>query len=245
MGEINVSCGSCKMCRGGQRKHCTRRTAIGIRGRNGAFADYLALPLENLHRVPAKVSDDAATFTEPLAAALDVLEHIAPGEADTVLVVGDGKLGQLVCRALAHRGVRVDVAGRHRRKLDRLEGIVSRSFLDEPAPDRSYSFAIECTGRAEGLATALNALKPRGTLVMKTTTAEPARLDAARLVVDELCIVGSRCGRFDRALKILADRSIDPEPLIEARFPLAEGKAAFAKSGQAGVLKVLLDVGAA
>ncbi len=242
-GEINVACGKCKMCTSGWRKHCFNRTALGIRGRNGAFAEFLTLPLENLHRVPPGVSDDAAVFTEPLAAALDVLEHIDLKTTHHILVVGDGKLAQLVCRVLALEGARVDVLGRHRRKLKRLEGIVSRIFLGKTAPARHYDVAVECSGNSAGLSTALNALRPRGTLVMKSTADTAPTIDAPRLVVDELRLVGSRCGPFQRALDLLAAGSVNAESLIDARYALEEGVEGFERSRQTGVLKVLLEIG--
>ncbi|HSS63506.1 MAG TPA: alcohol dehydrogenase catalytic domain-containing protein [Gammaproteobacteria bacterium] len=244
VGEINVACGKCGICMSGWRKHCFRRTALGIRGRNGCFAEFLTLPLENLHRVPPQVGDDAAVFTEPLAAALDVLDHIDLKTIERVLVVGDGKLAQLVCRVLALEDLSVDVVGRHRRKLDRLEG-VSRIFGGKRAPaGRRYDVAVECSGNSTGLATALNALKPRGTLVVKSTFHAVPTMDATRLVVDELRLVGSRCGPFTRALELLAAGRVSTEPLIDARYALDQGLEAFERSDQAGVLKVLLDIGA-
>ncbi len=243
VGEINVACGKCKMCASGWKKHCSNRTALGIRGRNGAFAEYLTLPLENLHLVPAGVSDAAAAFTEPLAAALDVLEHIHLSTDERALVVGDGKLGQLVCRVLALEGVRVDVIGRHDRKLERLEGVVSQIFRGQAVSGRRYDVAVECSGNPAGLSTALEALRPRGTLVMKSTSPASAALEPARLVVDELRLVGSRCGPFPRALELLAAGSVNMEPLIDARYALDDGVKGFEHSRQSGVLKVLLEMG--
>lgn len=242
VGEISVACGECTPCRSGWSKHCSRRTALGIRGRNGAFAEFLTLPLENLHTVPPRVSDDVAVFTEPLAAALEVLEHIDLKTCRRTLVVGDGKLAQLVCRVLAQEGLGVDVVGRHRRKLERLEG-VARVFLAESPPARAYEVAVECSGNPAGLSTALHALRPRGTLVMKSTSATPSTIDVARLVVDELRLVGSRCGPFPLALELLAAGRVNPEPLIDARYAIDEGVKAIEHSRQAGALKVLLDIG--
>ncbi len=243
VGEINVVCGKCEMCKLGRKKHCSDRTALGIRGRNGAFAQFLTLPLENLHRVPPEVSDDAAVFTEPLAAALDVLDHIDLRTTERILIVGDGKLAQLVCRVLALEGAEVDVIGRHRRKLERLEGVVSHVLGAKAAPARHYDVAVDCSGNSAGVLTALDALRPRGTLVMKSTSPGLATMDMARLVVDELRLVGSRCGPFPRALELLAAGGVNAESLIDARYALDQGVEGLERSRQAGVLKVLLDIG--
>lgn len=241
VGEINIACGACSACRSGFRKHCRERTALGIRGRDGAFAEYLVLPVENLHRVPDTVSDEAAVFTEPLAAALDVIEQVELNAEQRILVVGDGKLAQLVCRVLALTGARIDVLGRHPRKLARLSGIVSKALQDK-APRRRYELAVECTGNAEALDIALDALLPRGTLVMKSTALETAAFDSTRVVVDELRLVGSRCGPFDRALELLAAGRVDPRPLIDGRYPIEEGLEGFRRSRERGVLKILLEM---
>jgi threonine dehydrogenase-like Zn-dependent dehydrogenase len=243
VGEINVACGACSACQAGRRKHCESRSALGIRGRHGAFAEFLVLPAQNLHPVPDGVSTEAAAFTEPLAAALDVFERADVVETDRILVVGDGKLAQLVCRVLALTGADVDVLGRHRRKLDRLEGIVANSFHDGSVEARAYDLAIECTGNPSGLVTALESLRPRGTLVMKSTYPEMAAVDGTRIVVDELRLVGSRCGPFTKALDLLDNHQVDPTPLIDARYPLAGGVEALRRSRERGVLKVLIDAG--
>jgi threonine dehydrogenase-like Zn-dependent dehydrogenase len=243
VGEINVVCGKCTMCTSGRKKHCSDRTALGIRGRDGAFAEFLTLPLENLHPVPPEVSDDAAVFTEPLAAALDVLGHIDLRTTERILVVGDGKLAQLVCRVLALEDVRLDVIGRHRRKLERLHGVVSHVLGYKAAPARHYDVAIDCSGNAAGVLTAMDALKPRGTLVMKSTSPGLATMDLARLVVNELRLVGSRCGPFPRALELLAAGGVNTESLVDARYSLDQGVEGLERSRHAGVLKVLLDIG--
>jgi len=242
VGEINIACGACSACQAGQRKHCESRSALGIRGRHGAFAEFLVLPAENLHPVPDGVSTEAAVFTEPLAAALDVFERADVLETNRILVVGDGKLAQLVCRVLALTGASVDVLGRHQRKLEHLEGIVANSLNDSAIETKSYDLAVECTGNPSGLATALESLRPRGTLVMKSTYPLMAAVDGTRVVVDELRLVGSRCGPFTEALSLLANHQIDPTPLIDARYPLAEAVEALCRSRERGVLKVLIDV---
>lgn len=243
VGEINAACGSCPECTSAMPKHCRARTALGIRGRNGAFAEYLQLPACNLHAVPDNVSNDAAVFTEPLAAALDIVERVAPDEDEPVLVVGVGRLGQLVCRVLAATGARVFALGRNAEKLARLEGIVESTVRAEDIGPRSFSMAVECTGDPSGLPIALQALRPRGTLVLKSTYPGPLSLDMGPLVVDELRLVGSRCGPFDTALRLLEEERVEVTSLIDARYPLGEGIEGFAHSRRPGVVKVVLDIG--
>ena len=243
VGEINVTCGRCPECLAGLEKHCRTRTALGIRGRNGAFAEYLQLPAGNLHPVPDAVTTDAAVFTEPLAAALDIVERVAPKSTEPVLVVGVGRLGQLVCRVLGASGAQVVAVGRNSDKLARLEGVVAHTLRAEDIEPRSFAMAVECTGDASGLPIALAALRPRGTLVLKSTYPDPLKLDTARLVVDELRLVGSRCGPFDAALRLLEEQRVEVDSLIDARYSLSDGVEAFAHSRRPGVLKVLLEMG--
>jgi len=242
VGEINAACGRCPECLGGLAKHCGARTALGIRGRHGAFAEYLQLPAVNLHPVPDSVSTDAAVFTEPLAAALDIVERLTPKAGSRVLVVGAGKLGQLVCRVLAASGVRVVAIGRNADKLARLDGVAESTARAEDIEPRSFSMAVECTGNPAGLPIALGALKPQGTLVLKSTYAQALNIDMGPVVVDELRLVGSRCGPFDSALTMLEEQQVDVESLIDGRFALADGVEAFAYSRSPGVLKVLLEM---
>ena len=242
VGEINAACGRCPECLGGLAKHCGARTALGIRGRHGAFAEYLQLPAVNLHPVPDSVSTDAAVFTEPLAAALDIVERLAPKAGSRVLVVGAGKLGQLVCRVLAASGVQVVAIGRNADKLARLDGVAESTARAEDIEPRSFSMAVECTGNPAGLPIALGALKPQGTLVLKSTYAQALNIDMGPVVVDELRLVGSRCGPFDSALTMLEEQQVDVESLIDGRFALADGVEAFAYSRSPGVLKVLLEM---
>jgi threonine dehydrogenase-like Zn-dependent dehydrogenase len=214
---------------------------LGIVGRNGAFADYLTLPVENLHLVPEGVSTDAATFTEPLAAALEIQQQVAVGPDDRVVVVGDGKLGQLIAQALATTGCWLTVVGRHERKLGLLGGRGIRTALAGQIEKASFDFAVECTGNADGFRVARRALRPRGTLVMKSTYADRLTLDASSLVVDEITLVGSRCGPFAPALHLLAAGLVDVEPLIDTRYPLVRALEAFDHAGRSGVLKVILE----
>lgn len=224
VGEINASCGACDACRRGHRSHCARRSVLGIRNRNGAFAEFLTLPEANLHAVPDALGTEVALFTEPLAAALEIQEQIAIGASDRVLVVGHGKLGRLIAQTLVRTGCRLTVAGREGPEI-------------EPG---TFDVAIECSGNPDGFVTARRALRPRGTLVMKSTYAGELTFNAAALVVDEITLVGSRCGPFAPALQLLAAGEIDPRPMIEARYSFEEADAAFEHAGGAGTLKIIL-----
>lgn len=242
VGEINTVCGECRTCRSGRPTHCENRTVLGIVNRNGAFAEYLTLPVANLHVVPQEVSTDAATFTEPLAAALEIQQQVEIHRDDRVLAVGDGKLGQLIAQTLALTGCELSVVGRHRSKLDLLAARDIHTVLGEGVESGAFDVAVECTGNDEGFALAQAALRPRGTLVMKSTYAGKLTLDAAAVVVDELTLVGSRCGPFAPALRLLAERRVDVEPLIHARYPLSDAPAGFEHAQRPGVLKVLLEI---
>ncbi len=240
VGEINAVCGECEPCRNGRATHCDRRNVLGIIGRDGAFAEVLTLPAANLHVVPEGVPDDVAVFTEPLAAALEIQSQIAVSKTDRVLVIGDGKLGQLVARTLARTGCRLAVAGHHPDKLALLANAGIRTIDPAAIADRSFDIAVECSGSSSGFALARKALRARGTLVMKSTYAGDLTLNASSLVVDEITLVGSRCGPFAPALLLLANRQLDPRPLIHARYPLSEAIAAFEHAARPGVLKVLI-----
>jgi threonine dehydrogenase-like Zn-dependent dehydrogenase len=242
VGEINATCGQCRCCRSGQPTHCENRTVLGIVNRNGAFADYLTLPVTNLHPVPDNVSTEAATFTEPIAAALEIQQQVQIRPADRVLVVGDGKLGQLVAQTLALTGCDLLAVGRHRQKLAHLEARGIKTDLAEAVKDRSFDLAVECTGNPEGFAIARRALRPRGTLILKSTYAGNLSFDASALVVDEITLIGSRCGPVPVALDLLAAEKVDVQPLIHACYPLSDGIAAFERAQSRGVLKVLLEM---
>ena len=252
VGEINAVCSECEACIGGRERHCENRTVLGILGRHGAFAEFLTLPVDNLHVVPDSVPDEAAVFVEPLAAALEIQEQIEIDLEDQVLVVGDGKLGQLIARTLKLAGCELLVAGRHPDKLVLLAALGIETLTvdsagagDPHAGIRQGSFdtVVECTGNPEGFALARHAVRPRGTLVMKSTYADQLTLDAAALVVDEITLVGSRCGPFEPAIELLRSGEIYVEELISDRLPLSTALAAFERAQQPGVLKVLLDVG--
>ncbi|HEY9832973.1 MAG TPA: alcohol dehydrogenase catalytic domain-containing protein [Stenomitos sp.] len=242
VGEINAVCGQCRFCRSGQPTHCENRTVLGIVNRNGAFAEYLSLPIENLHQVPDNVATDVATFTEPVAAALEIQQQVKVSPAERVLVVGDGKLGQLVAQTLAITGCDLLVVGRHPEKLANLAARGIQTGREEAVADRAFDLSVECTGNPAGFAIARRALRPRGTLVLKSTYAGQLTFDASSLVVDEITLIGSRCGPFPAALDLLASGQMDVQPLIHARYPLSEGIAAFERASTKGVLKVLLDM---
>lgn len=242
VGEINAACGHCRFCRQGVPTHCENRTVLGIVNRNGAFAQYLSLPIENLHPIPDSIDTDVATFTEPVAAALEIQKQVNIGPNDRVLVVGDGKLGQLVAQTLALSGCELLAIGRHREKLDLLAARGIQTGFEEAAIARSFDVSVECTGNPQGFEVARRALRPRGTLVLKSTYAGRLEIDASAIVVDELTLVGSRCGPFPEAIAVLAGDRIDVKPLIQAHYPLDEAIAAFDRAQTRGVLKVLLDI---
>jgi threonine dehydrogenase-like Zn-dependent dehydrogenase len=242
VGEINAVCGECATCRAGRQAHCERRTVLGIVGRHGAFAEYLTLPVVNLHLVPDALPDDVAVFTEPLAAALEIQEQIDFTRDDRVLVAGDGKLGQLIARTLASTGCELLVVGRRTEKLALLEAAGVRCATEDEIEMRSFDIVVECTGNPEGFDLARRALRPRGTLVLKSTYADKLAVDVSRLVVDEITLVGSRCGPFGPALRMLSEGTIDPRPLVHARYPLRAAVQALDLAGQPDVLKILVDL---
>jgi threonine dehydrogenase-like Zn-dependent dehydrogenase len=244
VGEINAGCGLCELCRAGDARHCPRRTVLGIVGRDGAFAEYLQLPASNLLPVPDEIPDERAVFTEPLAAACGITERVLIEEETRVVVVGDGKLGLLCAQALkALTGAPLTLVGKHPSKLDIAArrgvetvtvGELPRSFA------RSFDVAVEASGSEAGFETALALLRPRGTLVLKSTFHGETRFNAAPIVVDEISIVGSRCGRFAPALELLKRNAVEVESMIHADYPLADGMRALEHAASHGVLKVLL-----
>lgn len=241
VGEINAACGTCAMCRRRRPTHCGQRTTLGIRGRHGAFAEYLCLPADNLHPVPDHVSTDAAVFTEPLAAALEIQQQIAIHPGHRVLVVGAGKLGQLIARTLALTGCALEVVCRNQARRALLADHGLAAVAPGAVEARGFDVAVECTGNPEGFALARRALVPRGTLVLKSTYAGALTLDASSLVVDEITVVGSRCGPFAPALRLLAAGHVDVTPLVSARYPLREALAALAHAQQPGAGKILVE----
>lgn len=240
-GEINAACGTCEACAAGRRTHCERRSVLGIIARNGAFAEYLTLPAANLHVIPETLADEEAVFTEPLAAALQIQEQVRITPEDRVLIVGDGKLGQLIAQTIALTGCRLLVTGRHASKLELLARRGIETATGVPV-GRRFDVAIDCTGNAAGFAAARGSLRPRGTLVMKSTYAGDLTVNASSLVVDEITLVGSRCGPFAPAVDLLARRAVDVRPLIRETYALRDGLRAFEDAQQPGALKVLLRI---
>jgi threonine dehydrogenase-like Zn-dependent dehydrogenase len=238
--DINAGCGTCPECieRGGH--HCSRRTVLGIVGRDGALAEELTIPERCLVPVPASVDDTRAVFAEPLAAALHVLDEMAGHTR--ALVVGDGKLGLLITLGLEAAGVEVTLVGHHRDKLALARAAGAETALESELGTARWPLVVEATGSASGLETALGAAQPRARVVLKTTIAGPTSVDLSPVVVNELRVVGSRCGDLRRAIAVLAQGTVDPTPLVSARYPLAEAERALAHAGQKGVLKVLVDV---
>jgi alcohol dehydrogenase len=243
VGDINISCGSCDYCLRGRPHHCRRRRVLGLRDWHGAFAQYVTLPAANLHEVPPEVPDEAAVFTEPLAAALGVMEAAPFNPEARVLVVGDGKLGLLISWILALNGAEVHLAGHHQERLDLANPYGVITFLAQDLPGGDYELVVEASGSPQGLALALTRVRPLGTVILKSTYTSRFSLDPAALVVPEVRLVGSRCGPFPPALRLLARGSVDPRSLITTRLPLSQGLEAVARAQQPGVLKVLLDMG--
>jgi threonine dehydrogenase-like Zn-dependent dehydrogenase len=241
VGEINAACGACATCLAGRPTHCERRSVLGIVARDGAFATHLVLPILNLHAVPDGVPDEVAVFTEPTAAALELQEQVRVSHGDRVVVIGTGKLGNLVAQTLAATGCRLLAVGRSERPLALLSARGIATARAEGIEARRADLAVECTGSPEGLELARRAVRPRGTIVLKSTYHGKAEIDMAPFVVDEITLVGSRCGPFAPALRALARGEVDPRPLVDARYPLADAVAAFEHAARPGALKILVD----
>lgn len=239
VGEINIPCGTCAMCRMGHPRHCERILCVGIRRRPGVMADYVVLPEDNVHVVPANVSDRQAVFTEPLAAGVEVLEqaHIKP--SDRVVVLGDGKLGMLTAQAIHAHGYHVEVVGRHREKLAIAERMGMQGLLSGEFTGKA-DVVIECTGHPSGLVSALQMVRAKGTVVLKSTYSDAGEVNLSPLVVNEVTCIGSRCGPFPPALRLLAEGKIDTESLIEAEFSAGEALLAFERAAVKGSRKVLI-----
>jgi threonine dehydrogenase-like Zn-dependent dehydrogenase len=243
VGEINCSCGACDMCARGLPTHCPNRTVLGILNHDGAFADLIAVPQENLHVVPDILPDDIAVFTEPVAAAFQIPTQLPISRTDRIVVLGDGRLGNLCAQVLAGLSDNVLVVGKHPGKLALLDGLgIETTLLKDLVTDRSADIVVDVTGSESGLPTALSVVRPRGTIVQKTTVAGSQTMAWAPIVIDEITIIGSRCGPFDRALNALALGEIDVSGLVSSRFDLSRGVEALEQARSQPVLKVLLDV---
>lgn len=242
VGEINAGCGVCELCRAGDARHCPNRTVLGIVGRDGCHAEFLKLPAVNLLEVPANLTDDQAVFVEPLAAAYGITEQVEIKPDTRVAVVGDGKLGLLCALILNLKSENVFLVGKHRGKMRIAEsaGVETVMLADAAKLNRSFDVTVEASGSESGFQTALDLLKTRGRLVLKSTFSGKLVWEAWRVVVDEITIVGSRCGRFAPALELLSDKRIDVESFISDEFPLERGVEAVSRAAQKGILKVLL-----
>jgi threonine dehydrogenase-like Zn-dependent dehydrogenase len=241
VGEINASCGKCRACKAGRPTHCEKRTVLGILNRNGVFAEFTTLPIENLHIVPDVVADEAAVFTEPLAAALEIQQQVHIRPTQRVLVIGAGRLGQLVAQTLALTGCELQVVTRHASQQRLLAMHSIATCQEEAVPTNALDVVVEATGSPQGFALARRAVRSRGTIVMKSTYKGEMQINFSSIVVDEITLVGSRCGPFQPALNLLESGKVEPRPLITARYPLEEAERAIQHAGQPGALKVLLE----
>jgi threonine dehydrogenase-like Zn-dependent dehydrogenase len=240
VGEINAGCGSCELCRTGDPRHCEKRTVLGIVGRDGAHAEFLRVPVANLLPVPEEISDERAVFTEPLSAACGILERVGIAGDTSVAVIGDGKLGLLCAQVLATTGAAVTLVGKHPTKLQIAARRGIETITSEQPRSRQFDVVVEASGSATGFDLAMNLVRSRGTLVLKSTFQGTTDLHAARIVVNEISVVGSRCGRFAPALELLKAKAVDVESLISEEHPLADGVRAIGRASEPGLLKVLL-----
>jgi 2-desacetyl-2-hydroxyethyl bacteriochlorophyllide A dehydrogenase len=241
VGEINAVCGECEQCRNGCPTHCEKRTVLGITNRDGVHAEYTSLPLANLHIVPDSVPDEAAVFTEPLAAALEIQEQVHIMPADRVLLIGAGRLGQLIAETLALTGCDLRVVARHPIQQRLLTACGVKLITEDEIQPRRWDVVVEATGSPSGFDLARRALRPRGILVLKSTYHGEMTVNWSPFVVDEITIVGSRCGPFAPALRLLESGEVDPTILIAKRYPLAKAVEAMEAAKQPGILKVLLE----
>jgi threonine dehydrogenase-like Zn-dependent dehydrogenase len=240
VGEINFGCRHCEYCGRDLSRHCPNRTVMGILNADGAFAEYVALPAENLHLVPDSVSDEQAVFTEPLAAAFEILRQIQASTGDEILILGDGKLGNLCAQVLRLTGAKVTALGKHQDKLKLIKRTGVRTILLNDWKPRLFDVVVEATGSAAGLDLAISAVRPRGTLVLKSTIAGAHQVSLAPIVINEIHLIGSRCGVFPDALDALAADRVSVAPLIEEVYPLEQGVQAIQHAGRPGARKILL-----
>lgn len=241
-GDINFGCGDCSDCKKGLSRHCPHRTVLGILNQNGAFAEYLTLPVTNLYEIPTSIPDQSAVFVEPLAAALEILEQIKIEPNYAVAVIGAGKLGLLICQVLKLTGCDILLVGKHQRKLAVAESWGVATTLLHQVPEEKFDLVVEASGSTSGFSTALRLVRPRGTIVLKSTYHGNLELNAARLVVDEINVVGSRCGPFSAAIRILQQGLVDVESLIDTVYPFDQALEALERAKSPESLKVLLNM---
>jgi threonine dehydrogenase-like Zn-dependent dehydrogenase len=241
VGEINLACGQCVWCARGLGRHCPQRTVLGIVRHPGAFGEFLTLPERNLHILPEGISLEAAVFVEPLAAACEILDQVPLPQGTAVAVLGDGKLGLLVAQVLQAHGCRVHQFGKHPDKLriSSARGVVTE-VIGGQLPRAAFPFVVDATGSRDGLRNAIDMVEPLGSVIMKSTVQGEVPLGTAPVIVNEISLIGSRCGRFEPALELLERGAVDVAPLVSERTPLTHATAAFARAAQPGVLKVLL-----
>ncbi len=242
VGELNCACGACDTCRRGHPRHCENRSVLGIERRDGAFAEYVTLPAANLHAVPDTVGDEHAVFTEPLAAALEILAQVSVRPSHDVLLIGDGRLAQLCGQVLGLTGCRLTVVGKHESKLSLLRSRGARTVLLDELDDERFDVVVEAAGSPGAAELAVAHCRPRGTVVLKTTIAGPAGLQVTPVILDEITIVGSRCGDFEPALRLLAQGRINVAGLVSGLYTLEKGAEAFEYARGREVMKVLIDM---
>ncbi|HEY7553214.1 MAG TPA: alcohol dehydrogenase catalytic domain-containing protein [Candidatus Binatia bacterium] len=240
VGEINFACGNCDHCHRGLTRHCPARSVMGIHNADGAFAEYVSIPATNLHVVPEGVCDEEAVFTEPLAAAFEILEQIQVNPGDGILVLGDGKLGNLCAQVLRQASAHVTVLGKHEEKLKLVKHAGHRTIQLADWQPQQFDIVVEATGSAAGLQLALSAVRPRGTLVLKSTIAANHQVSLAPLVINEIAVIGSRCGLFPPALEALKEKRVSVTPMIEKIYALDDGIAAVSHAARPGTRKILL-----
>jgi len=244
VGEINIGCGHCEFCQKSDPRHCFNRSALGIHKHDGAFADFLTLPPQNLLFIPDAITDRQAVFAEPLAAACEILDQVEINNAHRVAVIGDGKLGQLIARVLKTTGCDLILIGKHFDKLE-LAATDGIKTIELKNPDLQsagrFDVIVEASGAPSGMQLALKMVKPRGIIVLKSTFKDAVQFDMARIVVDEISIIGSRCGRFEKALTLLEEGFVHVESLIASEFNLSDGPAAMTEAAKPGTLKVLIN----
>lgn len=241
VGEINVICNQCEQCLNGRSTHCENRTVLGIVKRDGTLAEFTSLPMTNLHRVPESVPDEMAVFTEPLAAALEIQQQVQIKPTDRVLVIGAGRLGQLIAQTLALTGCDLRVVARHAHQQNLLKGRGIRIIVEEDIQPWRWDVVVEATGSPSGFSLARRAIRPRGALVLKSTYKGNLDVNFSSIFVDEINIIGSRCGPFEPALRLMETQQVDPTVLIMEEFRLQDGLKAFERAGETGVLKVLVN----
>jgi threonine dehydrogenase-like Zn-dependent dehydrogenase len=245
-GEINVSCGKCPLCKRGLGKHCPNRSVLGIEGRDGAFAEYLVLPLSNLHAVPDEVSDEEAAFTELLAAACDIPERIYIGRSSRLAVLGDGRLAAMAAQVLRLKTSALTLYGVEPEKMRIIAalGIDTEHAASIRSAGGIFDIVVECSGNKMGLSDAVSLVRPRGAIVLKSTFHAPMKWNPSSIAVDEITIVGSRCGPFETALDLLEKKKIETEPFLTAVYPFERWETALRRARRRDTFKVLLDMGA-